>query len=60
MNQILTGVLITNCHHTCLPRTALQQVTEGQPERQTVELLLIVFYSVLCALNSPKYSYPGQ
>jgi hypothetical protein len=60
MTRILTGVLITNFHHTCLPRAALKQVSEGQPERQTVELLLIVFYSVLCALNSPKYSYLGQ
>ena len=51
MNRILTGVLITNCHHTCLPRAALEQVTEGQLERQRVELLRSVFCSVLCALG---------
>jgi hypothetical protein len=60
MNRILRGVLITNCHHTCLPRAALEQVTEGQPEGQTVELPHSVLYSVLCASNSPKYSYLGQ
>jgi len=49
-NRILTGVLITICHHTCLPRAALEQVIEGQPERQTLELLHSVFCSVLCAL----------
>ena len=60
MNRILRGVLITNSHHTCLPRAAFEQVTEGQPEGQTVELLHSVFYSVLCTSNSPKYSYLRQ
>jgi hypothetical protein len=60
VNRILTGVRIAICHHTCLLKAILDQVTEGHPERQTIELLHSVLYSVLCALNSPKCSYLGQ
>jgi hypothetical protein len=36
VNRILTGFRITNCHHTCLLNAALEQITEGHPERKTI------------------------